>query len=181
MLGLDLGEGIGITLIGLGFMGLVAVVNLRGVGESVKANVVLTCVELTGLLIVIGVGAWALGLGEGDLSRVTEVDTGDQSLVGGVIAATGLAFFAMVGFEDSVNMAEECKEPRRIFPKVLLTGLGITGLIYVLVSISAISLVPADRLSEGDTPLLQVVQAGRRASRSGCSASSPCSPSPTPR
>lgn len=160
VLGLDLGEGIGITLIGLGFMGLVAVVNLRGVGESVKANVVLTCVELTGLLIVIGVGAWALGLGEGDLSRVTEVDTGDQSLVGGVIAATGLAFFAMVGFEDSVNMAEECKEPRRIFPKVLLTGLGITGLIYVLVSISAISLVPADRLSEGDTPLLQVVQAG---------------------
>jgi amino acid transporter len=141
-------------------MGLVAVVNLRGVGESVKANVVLTCVELTGLLIVIGVGAWALGLGEGDLSRVTQVDTGDQSLVGGVIAATGLAFFAMVGFEDSVNMAEECKEPRRIFPKVLLTGLALTGVIYVLVSISAISLVPADQLSEGDTPLLQVVQAG---------------------
>jgi amino acid transporter len=160
VLGLDLGEGIGITLIGLGFMGLVAVVNLRGVGESVKANVVLTCVELTGLLIVIGVGAWALGLGEGDLSRVTQVDTGDQSLVGGVIAATGLAFFAMVGFEDSVNMAEECKEPRRIFPKVLLTGLALTGVIYVLVSISAISLVPADQLSEGDTPLLQVVQAG---------------------
>jgi len=158
--GLDLGEGIGITLIGLGFMGLVAVVNLRGVGESVKANVVLTCVELTGLLVVIGVGAWALGLGEGDLSRVTQVDTGDQSLVGGVIAATGLAFFAMVGFEDSVNMAEECKEPRRIFPKVLLTGLAVTGVIYVLVSISAISLVPADQLSQGDTPLLQVVQAG---------------------
>ncbi|GHE09639.1 APC family permease [Klenkia taihuensis] len=158
--GLDLGEGIGITLIGLGFMGLVAVVNLRGVGESVKANVVLTCVELTGLLVVIGVGAWALGLGEGDLSRVTEVDTGDQSLLGGVIAATGLAFFAMVGFEDSVNMAEECKEPRRIFPRVLLTGLAVTGVIYVLVSISAISLVPADRLSQGDTPLLQVVQAG---------------------
>ncbi|SDP26481.1 amino acid/polyamine/organocation transporter, APC superfamily [Klenkia soli] len=158
--GLDLGEGIGITLIGLGFMGLVAMVNLRGVGESVKANVVLTCVELTGLLIVIGVGAWALGLGEGDLSRVTQVDTGDQSLVGGVIAATGLAFFAMVGFEDSVNMAEECKEPRRIFPKVLLTGLALTGVIYVLVSISAIALVPADELSVGDTPLLQVVQAG---------------------
>ena len=66
----------------------------------------------------------------------------------------------MVGFEDSVNMAEECKEPRRIFPKVLLTGLVATGLIYVLVSISAIALVPADALSQGDTPLLQVVEAG---------------------
>src|SRR3712207_9076580 len=96
-----------------------ALVNLRGVGESVKANVVLTCVELTGLLIVIGVGVWALGGGGGDFSRVVEFDTGERSVVGGVIAATGLAFFAMVGFEDSVNMAEECTEPRRIFPKVL--------------------------------------------------------------
>ena len=141
-------------------MSLVALVNHRGVGESVKANVVLTCVELTGLLIVIGVGVWALGGGGGDFSRVVEFDTGERSVVGGVIAATGLAFFAMVGFEDSVNMAEECKEPRRIFPKVLLAGLCLTGLIYVLVSISAIALVPADALSEGDTPLLQVVEAG---------------------
>src|SRR5215217_8677310 len=158
--GLGISDGIGITLIGLAFMGLVAAVNHRGVGESVKANVVLTCVELTGLLIVIGVGVWALGIGEGDFSRVAEFDTGDKSVLSGVIAATGLAFFAMVGFEDSVNMAEECKEPRRIFPKVLLLGLGITGVIYVLVSISAIALVPADQLSEGETPLLQVVEAG---------------------
>ncbi|TFV62217.1 UNVERIFIED_ORG: APC family permease [Bacillus sp. AZ43] len=157
--GLDLGD-LGITLIGLGFMTLIAAVNLRGVGESVKANVVLTCVELSGLLIVIGVGAWALGLGEGDLSRVTAFDTGDKPVLSGVIAATGLAFFAMVGFEDSVNMAEETKDPRRDFPRMLLLGLGLTGLIYVLVSVSAIALVPADRLSEGETPLLQVVEAG---------------------
>src|SRR3954466_4251323 len=157
---LDVGEGIGITLIGLAFMTLVALVNVRGVGESVKANVVLTCVELSGLLIIIGIGVWALGIGEGDFSRVTEFDTGNDSVLAGVIAATGLAFFAMVGFEDSVNMAEETKEPRRIFPKILLLGLGITGVIYVLVSISAIALVPADQLSQGETPLLQVVGAG---------------------
>lgn len=103
---LDPGDGFGITLIGLGFMSLVALINHRGVGESVKANVVLTCVELTGLLIVVGVDAWALGGGDGDFSRVTEFENGDRSTIGAVVAATGLAFFAMVGFEDSVNMAE---------------------------------------------------------------------------
>jgi APA family basic amino acid/polyamine antiporter len=151
----------GITVIGLAFMGLIAAVNLRGVGESVKANVVLTCVELSGLLIIICIGLWAIGNGQGDVSRVIQFETAtDGSFLWPVIAATTLAFFAMVGFEDSVNMAEECKDPTRHFPKVLLVGLLITGIIYVLVSISAITLVPPAQLGEGETPLLKVVQAG---------------------
>jgi basic amino acid/polyamine antiporter, APA family len=158
---LDLAGGIGITLVGLAFMALVAAINFRGVGESVKANVVLTCVELTGLLIIIVIGLWAIGAGEGDVSRIAEFKVSDTgSALWPVIAATTLAFFAMVGFEDSVNMAEECRNPVRIFPKVLLVGLVLTGLIYVLVSISAITLVPPEQLGEGETPLLQVVQAG---------------------
>src|SRR3954470_19569675 len=158
---LGLGGGIGITLLALGFMTLVALVNFRGVGESVKANVVLTCVELTGLLIIIAIGLWALGAGNGDPSRLTEIQVPEnESAFGAVTAATALAFFAMVGFEDSVNMAEETKDPVRIFPRTMLTGLIITGVIYVLVSVSAISLVPAAELGEGDTPLLKVVEAG---------------------
>jgi amino acid transporter len=142
-------------------MAIVAAVNFRGVGESVKANVVLTCVELTGLLIIITIGLWAIGLGQGDVSRVLQFrSTADGSVFWPVIAATTLAFFAMVGFEDSVNMAEECKDPTRHFPKVLLAGLVITGLIYVLVSISAITLVAPEQLGEGETPLLKVVQQG---------------------
>jgi len=66
----------------------------------------------------------------------------------------------MVGFEDSVNMAEETKDPSRIFPKIMLTGLSITGLIYVLVSISAVAIVPVGDLAASDTPLLEVVEAG---------------------
>jgi APA family basic amino acid/polyamine antiporter len=154
-------SGFGITMVGLGFMAIVAAVNLRGVGESVKANVVLTCVELTGLLIIICIGMMAITAGKGDVSRVLEFKTsGDGGALWAVIAATTLAFFAMVGFEDSVNMAEECENPSRIFPKVLLTGLVITGVIYVLVSISAITLVSPEDLGEGETPLLKVVQAG---------------------
>ncbi|HET6989270.1 MAG TPA: APC family permease [Kribbella sp.] len=145
----------------LGFMTLIALVNLRGVGESVKANVVLTCVELSGLLIVIGIGAWALFGGDGDTSRLNDFNVpAGESPFGAVTAATALAFFAMVGFEDSVNMAEETKDPVKIFPKVMLLGLSITGVIYVLVAISAITLVSPDDLNQGATPLLKVVQAG---------------------
>ncbi|WP_239138667.1 APC family permease [Actinoplanes regularis] len=158
---LSLGEGLALTAVALGFMTLIALVNFRGVGESVKANVVLTCVELTGLLIVIGVGAWALGGGKGDLSRLGDFTTpSGESVALSVTAGTALAFFAMVGFEDSVNMAEETRDPTRIFPKVMLTGICTTGVIYVLVAVSAVALVPPAELGRGETPLLKVVQAG---------------------
>lgn len=150
-----------ITAISIGFMVLLGLINLRGVGESVKANVVLTCIELTGLLIIIMIGAAALMGGQGDFGRAFDFSSaGEQGLFWPVIAATTLAFFAMVGFEDSVNMAEEAKNPSRIFPKVLLGGLLITGVIYLLVSITAIALVDAKALGEGATPLLKVVEAG---------------------
>ena len=160
-LGVPNSTGWTVLLVALGFMTAIALVNLRGVGESVKLNVVLTVIELTGLLIVIGVGVLALSRGLGDPSRLTQFTVPEgESPFGAVTAATALAFFAMVGFEDSVNMAEETKDPVRVFPRTMLIGLCITGVIYVLVSISAITLVSAEELGQGSTPLLKVVQAG---------------------
>ncbi len=147
--------------VALGFMALVMLVNFRGVGESVKANVVLTLVELSGLALVIVVGVFAITAGRADWSQVVAFDTpDDKNVFLAVTTATSLAFFAMVGFEDSVNMAEETKEPSRIFPRVMFTGLTITGIIYVLVSICAVALVPLGELAGSDTPLVSVVEAG---------------------
>ncbi|BBY26000.1 APC family permease [Mycolicibacterium sediminis] len=153
----------GIVVMALAFMALIAMVNLRGVGESVKLNVVLTIIEISGLLLVIGVGFWAFGGGGADVdfSRVVAFETAeDKHWFLAVTSATSLAFFAMVGFEDSVNMAEETKDPVRIFPKVLLTGLGIAGVVYVIVAIVAVALVPIGVLEASDTPLVEVVKAG---------------------
>ena len=149
------------TVLAICFLLVIALVNLRGVAESVYANIVLTCVELSGLLIVIFVGFYAFTQGKADLSRVVVFDTpDDKSIFVAVTTATSLAFFAMVGFEDSVNMAEEVRDPVRVFPKILLSGLGITGLIYLLVSVTAVALVPTGELGQGDAPLLKVVQTG---------------------
>ncbi|HEX5771374.1 MAG TPA: APC family permease [Nocardioidaceae bacterium] len=150
-----------VMLIALAFMAVIALINLRGVSESVKVNVVLTVVELTGLLIVILIGFWAMSQGNVDFSRVMVFETSeDRSTFVAITAATSLAFFAMVGFEDAVNMAEETHEPSRNFPRVMLTGLGITAFIYVLVSIAAVAVVPVGVLADSETPLLEVVRAG---------------------
>ena len=159
--GLDWGK-VGIAAVALLFMAALAAINLRGVSESVKLNVVLTVIEITGLLMVILVGLWAFTQsGDNiDFSRIILFESeGDRSTFVAITAATSLAFFAMVGFEDSVNMAEETKDPVRIFPKVLLSGLSIAGVVYIMVSIIAVALVPIGDLKESSTPLVDVVEA----------------------
>ncbi|MGH3566199.1 MAG: APC family permease [Pseudonocardia sp.] len=138
-----------------------AVINFRGVGESVKANLVLTLIELSGLGIIIVVGVYAVMQGKGDASRLTEINTGDTTALLAVTAATSLAFFAMVGFEDSVNMAEECHNPVRIFPRAMLWGMGIAATIYVIIAVLSSMLVPADVLAAAkSSALFRVLEAG---------------------
>ncbi|WP_435167737.1 APC family permease [Falsirhodobacter sp. 1013] len=161
-LGLGLGKG-GLLVVALAFMALIAAVNYRGAGESVRANVVLTCVELSGLLLIIFIGLFAMAQGRADFSEVMVFQSADEKgAFLALTAATAMAFFAMVGFEDSVNMAEEVHDPVRTFPKIMLSGLAITGVIYVLVSICAVALVPVGDLSDTSkgSALTQVVRAG---------------------
>ena len=156
------GAGLVVALL---FMVVLALINLRGVGESVKFNVVLTLVEMTALAIVIGIGLYVMGRGDADLSRITDFENADgTNMVLAVTMATAVAFFAMVGFEDSVNMAEEVTDPPNIIPKALLTGLGIAAVIYVLVAIAVVSILSLNEISEAATSeegvLLSAVKAG---------------------
>ncbi|MCD9197824.1 APC family permease [Aeromicrobium wangtongii] len=154
-----------ITAIAMGFMLLLAVINLRGVGESVKFNVVLTLVEVTALCIVIGVGFFVILQGDADMSELADFsDYQDKGMFLAVTAATSIAFFAMVGFEDAVNMVEEVENPQKIFPRTMLTGLGIAVILYMLVAVSVVSVLTAPELkniadSEGRA-LLDVVSKG---------------------
>ena len=147
-------------IIALVFLLILAAINLRGVSEGVWFNVFLTCVELTGLLLVLVVGFIAVFQGDADFSRAVIFETeGDKSVFLAITGATALGFFALVGFEDSVNMVEETKDPS-IFPKILITGLSITAFVYVLVSVVAVAVVPVGELATSETPLLDVVAAG---------------------
>ncbi|MCJ8504101.1 APC family permease [Kocuria flava] len=150
-----------VTVIAVVFIGILAAINIRGVTEGLAFNVVLTSIELTGLLIVILVGFWAAFQGQADFSQTMVFETSeDKGIFLALTAVTSLAFFSFVGFEDSVNMVEETKNPSRDFPRVMLFGLGLTGVIYILVSIFTVAVVPIGVLGESTTPLLDMVRIG---------------------
>lgn len=141
------------------FLVLVSFINFYGISESVRINVVLTCVELFGLFLIIMIGVVALGGGTGDVGRAFEFKEG-SAVLPAILAGTVLAFYALIGFDDSVNVAEEVQEPSRSYPFAIFGGLAAAGIIYLLVTITASMVVPTGALAESSGPLLEVVERG---------------------
>ena len=147
------------VLTAIALLALIALVNLRGIAESVRINVGFTIVEIAGLVLIVIVAAVAVGGGDAEPSRAFEFKEG-SSVLGVALAGAALAFYALVGFEDSVNVAEETREPARAYPKALFGGLAIAGLLYLLVTIGASMVVPTGDLTGSSGPLLEVVKQG---------------------
>jgi basic amino acid/polyamine antiporter, APA family len=141
------------------FMLLITAINFYGISESVRINVILTCVEITGLILIILIGIAALGGGTGDPGRAFEFKEG-TSVLSAILAGTVLAFYALIGFDDSVNVAEETQHPSRNYPRAIFGALLLAGVIYLLVTFTASMVVPTGVLAESSGPLLEVVERG---------------------
>ncbi|WP_304108832.1 APC family permease [Mycolicibacterium bacteremicum] len=140
------------------FLALVAALNARGISESMKSNVVMTVIELTGLLIVIIAGAVMVAEGRGDVGRVVQFpadSTPALAILGGAI----IAYYSFVGFETSANVVEEIRDPSRVYPRALFASLITAGVVYVLVGLASAAVLPTDELSRSSGPLLDVVSA----------------------
>ncbi|MGW7265888.1 APC family permease [Streptomyces sp. NPDC054842] len=141
------------------FLAALALLNVRGIKESTRANVVATVIEVGGLLIVVVLGAWIVLRGDGHVDALTDLGTPQKGAAAAVLSGAVLAYYSFVGFETSVNVAEETRDPVRSYPRALFGALGTAGLVYVLVGLAATAAVPASTLAESSGPLLEVVKA----------------------
>ena len=150
-----------IVLTAIVFLVVVAAINFRGIAESVAINVVLTLIEVAGLILICVIAAAAIGDGSAgvDTGRAFEFKEG-EGVIAAMVGGAGLAFYALIGFEDSVNVAEEAKNPSRAYPRALFGGLLIAGVIYIAVTVLASMTVPTDTLAGSDGPLNEVAQVG---------------------
>ena len=146
--------------VSIGLLSLMTIVSYRGIRESANVNFALTAVELSGLLLVVGAGV-ALILG-GSSTPATDATPGAIASAGpldGILAGVTLAFFAYIGFEDTVNVSEEVKDASRVVPRAILVAIGVTTLVYLAVVAVALATVPATELASSDAPLLAVLTA----------------------
>lgn len=146
------------ALVAVVFLALVAALNARGIRESVTSNVVMTVVEVTGLLVVVASVAVLVGAGGGDPGRVVEFRPGVNPALA-TLAAAIIAYYSFVGFEVSANVAEEVRNPTRDYPRALFGALIVAGVVYVLVGVASATALDPDRLADSTGPLLEVFTA----------------------
>ena len=124
-----------------------------------RLNLGFTAVEVGGLILITIIGLGVLFDGGGDTGRAFEFDTAeDKTAIAAILGGTSLSFYALIGFEDSANVAEEVKDPFGSYPFAIFGGLLIAGIVYLVVTTVASMVVPTDDLAASSGPLLEVNQ-----------------------
>ncbi len=134
------------SFIATGIIIILTLINLKGIQESAFLNTIFTLIEVGGLIFVIVIG-WRF---VGNVNLFTDINNNIiQSFeqFNGVIAASGIIFFAYIGFEDVANISEETKNPKKVIPVALMLSLLISTLIYILISIVSVSVVEPQQLA----------------------------------
>lgn len=123
------------------------VVALSGIHRSARLTLALCALQVAGLLLVVAIGATHLG----SHSVVSDAS------VSGIWGGAALVFFAFIGFDEVITLAEETRNPTKVIPKALLAALGISTLLYVAVAVAAVSVIGAHALADSSRPLADVM------------------------
>jgi APA family basic amino acid/polyamine antiporter len=127
----------------------VTAVAFSGIRRSARMTVLLSLVQVGGLLLVI-VAGW---------SHVGDVDLlSGPGGAGGVLSGAALVFFAFIGFDEVITLSEETRDPVRTIPRALLLALGISSLLYVLVAVVSVSVIGAGALASSPRPVASVLE-----------------------
>ncbi len=134
-----------LTTLLLATLGVVAAWGIR---ESIATAAALTVIEIGGLLAVVAVVS-----ADGVAPIASGAIPADPLPVGGLLSGATLAFYAFLGFEDMVNVAEEVEDVRRTLPRAIVWTLVITAILYALVTLSALAALPLGELRASKAPL----------------------------
>jgi APA family basic amino acid/polyamine antiporter len=130
-------------------------VALRGIQESTRLAVTLTLIEAGGLLAIILVAVLYGDIGGSVSTSISSIGSVEPL----AIALGGfLAFYAFIGFEDMVNVAEEVKQPEKNVRKGMLVALIVASVLYILIAIAALAVVSIDTLATSKAPLSTVFE-----------------------
>jgi amino acid transporter len=127
-----------------------------GIAESVILAAVLTLLEIGALILVIWAGRDSLAELPARLPELIPPLAGGAWL--GIVSGAVLAFYAFIGFEDMVNVAEEVKDVRRTLPRAIILTLVVTTLLYLALAVVAVLVLPVQELAASEAPVALIYE-----------------------
>ena len=112
-----------VFLVALVLVVILSLINYHGIEQSSWLNIFCTSVETLGLLFIIFMGIPKIGS-----VNLLEMPNGFS----GVSTAAALIFFAFIGFEAIIKLAEETKSAKKVIPKALVLSIIITTIIIII-------------------------------------------------
>jgi len=136
---------------------LMALIAIWGIKESVWFSTVITIIEVGGLLFIVYIASESFGLMQENIHLLVP-PTLSLELWQGIFVGVFLIFYAFIGFEDMVNIAQEVKDVKRVLPMAIIASIGITFVIYFLVSMVAIFSMDLEHLAKSASPLAEIAK-----------------------
>ena len=140
-----------ITISAVLLIGVLSLVNFIGIKESTWANTIFAIVTAGGLVLII-----FLGMTYETTEPIDYFEMPNGTV--GIVLAFVLIFFAFIGFEDMANVAEEVKRPKKTIPRAIVLSIVITGIIYILVSLSVVRVINWEELGQSAAPLAAIAE-----------------------
>lgn len=128
-----------------------------GVSESVMVTAVTTIMGIVGLGIILIYSLPAFTTLPDRIHELTP-SFNDGAIWYGILLGAFLAFYAFIGFEDMVNMAEEVKQPQRTLPKAIIAAIVISSLLYYFIALAAVLQLPIEELTASKAPMADIMQ-----------------------
>lgn len=135
---------------------LLAGIIFYGIRETMWVNTLLTVIEVSGLAIIILIGFRYIG-SVNYLDATTISNPTGEITIPIILTGAVLTFYSFVGFEDMLNVSEEVVNPQKNIPRGLILAVGLSSVIYMIISLIAVSVVPASELANSSQPLVDVV------------------------
>ena len=139
-----------------------------GIEESAWFAAIITVLSMLGLIWVLSVAFSAIDVTELELAGF--LPPMSMGAWNGIFVGGFLAFYAFIGFEDMVNVAEEVQHPERTVPRGIFVALVISTLLYVLVAFAAVATLPIETLQSSRAPLVDMMAVQGRAAEKGIAA-----------
>jgi basic amino acid/polyamine antiporter, APA family len=127
-----------------------------GIKQSTLAITLITLIEIGGLILVLYIAGDSLH--DMSLHWSELMPPKDSGIWSGIMLGSFLAFYAFIGFEDMVNVAEEVQNPRRNLPIAILLAISIATVLYILVALVAVTALPIEELAGSKAPLAAIIE-----------------------